>query len=138
MNTLYPHRKSVEAAERGGETELRFFEAMQCPLWKKPFWLIGLHHATREQDLKGIDAIALLSVGAGSATIIEHVEVQIKTSHTGRRDHIAHYGLDHVVIVVSPLMSATDIRHTATDILYRRRGYLYFKHNCRTAPRWRR
>lgn len=117
MNPLYPQPKSVEAAERGGETELRFFEAMQCPFWKKPFWLLSVRHATRAEDNLGVDAIVLTDVGV--------IEVQIKTSHAGRLAHIARYGREHVITVISPFMSARRIRHTVTDILYQRRGRLY-------------
>ena len=111
----YPKAKTVEALERGGETELAFFQAMQCPIWKSPYWFKHTRRATHEEDRNGTDAIAVLDVG--------EVPIQIKTSHAGRISHESHYGKGIIVIVISPFMTHEEIRHLICDKLYVTRGY---------------
>lgn len=106
----------IASLERGGGTELRFFEAMQMRRNEWPRWLIDISHASRHQDNNGVDAIATLDVGV--------VEIQIKTSHKGRLEHEKSYGYIHVVVVIHPSMTSLQIQDKVVELLFQRRGAL--------------
>lgn len=119
--------RSLATIERGGETELAFFEAFQEKAWKWPFWLHDMRHATREQDRAGIDAIARLDVG--------DIEIQIKSSHAGLRKHYEKHGRAQLILVLPPLFTHAEIRHKTIQLLYYRRGEL--NRNIHTSKRTR-
>jgi hypothetical protein len=100
----------------GGESELRFFQAMQAWNWK-PGWLISIRHANRDQDLyEATDAIAELDVGV--------VPIQIKSSVYGARKHRELHGDMHVIIIVRPEFSLKNIQRRTIAFLERRRKQL--------------
>ena len=106
----------TEAHQRGGETELLFFTAMQAPQYQAPYWFYELRHAPRQDDRDGIDAYAYIDKG--------QVPVQIKTSHAGRLDHLERYGDQHCIIVICPTWPILTIRRRSFDLLYQWRGRL--------------
>lgn len=125
-----PQNKTRAAHEKGGETEYRFFEALQCVLWKQPFWYKGYRRANREEDRRGVDAFVEIDAGI--------VPVQIKSSDISRKKHIEHYGNEHVIIVISEHMTAQMIRSRLMNLLYYKRGELFRKQketSCRRARR---
>jgi hypothetical protein len=114
-----PLNHTRAAEEKGGETELRFFEAIQCPEWKPPFWYSGVRHASRTEDREGVDAVVNIDVG--------EIPVQIKSSHASRMKHIEQYGRSHVIIVISEHMTPRMIRSKLMNLLYYRRGEFFQK-----------
>lgn len=111
----------AQAHERGGETELRFFTAMQAHNFGAPHWYHGIRHASRDDDRGGIDAYVTLDAG--------EVAVQIKSSHAGLHDHRQLYGPVHCIIVICPRWPIQVIRSKTFDLLYRwRRKMLQERH----------
>lgn len=100
----------------GGSTELRFFSAMQSPVWRPPFWYIDCRRATPEEDQAGVDAFVTIDAGI--------IPVQIKSSLAGMEKDRAHYGDQHCIVVIHENLSDQQIRSKATDFFYRWRGRL--------------
>ncbi len=102
---------------RGGTNELRFFQAIQAPSWNKPSWYRSVRRATKDEDSRGIDAIAQTDIGS--------IEIQIKSSFSGLAEHQKRHGNDQVIIVVSDHLGICEIqRRFAREVSRKRHAVL--------------
>lgn len=118
----------LEGQLLGATTELRFFQAFQAPGFSTPYWFFSVRRASPEEDRLGVDAFVSLDTGI--------VQVQLKSSYSGKRNDAKKYGRKHCVIILSESMSAEQIRrHTFFRLYLWRKESLRPKQNKRRGAR---
>lgn len=77
-----PHESRCRSSERGFLKERLVLEAIGDPFWPPP-WFISIRAATKNEDMRGIDAVVTIDIG--------EVLVQVKSTQNGARNHRRHY-----------------------------------------------
>lgn len=113
-NTL-KYNERIQAI--GDENERRFFEAFaNLSPDDVPSWFIRIQNALPDEDLQGIDAIAVVSAEVDTGRLF--IPIQIKSSHAGARKFFERYpyASNIVMVIVRDEDAATLRRHTLKKI----------------------